>query len=110
MISTSDILNAAILIVDDLQANVLLLENMLRGAGYTRVTSTRDPHEVCALHRANPYDRTVLDLLMPGMGGFQVMEGLRGIESGGYLPILVITAQPDHKLRALPAGDKALVS
>ena len=110
MISTSDILNAAILIVDDLQANVRLLENMLRGAGYTRVTSTRDPHEVCALHRTNHYDLILLDLLMPSMDGFQVMEGLKGIESGGYLPILVITAQPDHKLRALQAGAKDFVS
>ena len=110
MISTSDILNATILIVDDLQANVRLLENMLRGAGYTRVASTMDPREVCALHRKNHYDLILLDLLMPGMDGFQVMEGLKGIESGGYLPILVITAQPDHKLRALQAGAKDFVS
>src|ERR1700675_1006198 len=110
MINTPDIHNAAILIVDDLQANVRLLENMLRGAGYSRVTSTRDPHEVCALHGKNHYDLILLDLLMPGMDGFQVMEGLKGIESGGYLPILVITAQPDHKLRALQAGAKDFVS
>ena len=109
-ISTDEILNATILIVDDLQANVRLLENMLRGAGYTRVTSTRDPHEVCALHRKNHYDLILLDLLMPGMDGFQVMEDLKGIEAGGYLPILVITAQPGHKVRALQAGAKDFIS
>ncbi len=110
MISASDILNAAILIVDDLQANVRLLENMLRGAGYTRITSTMDPHEVCTLHRANRYDLILLDLLMPGMDGFQVMEGLKDLESDGYLPVLAVTAQPDHKLRALQAGAKDFVS
>jgi PAS domain S-box-containing protein len=110
MISASEILNATILIVDDLQANVRLLEKMLHGAGYTRIASTMDPHEVCALHRENHYDLILLDLQMPSMDGFQVMEELKGIESGGYLPILVITAQPDHKLRALQAGAKDFVS
>jgi CheY-like chemotaxis protein len=47
---------------------------------------------------------------MPGMDGFQVMEGLKEIEQGGYLPVLVITAQPAHKLRALEAGAKDFVS
>jgi PAS domain S-box-containing protein len=110
MVSSSDILNAAILIVDDLEANVRLLEKMLRAAGYGRVTSTMDSHEVCTLHRQNRYDLILLDLMMPGMDGFQVMEGLKKIETGGYVPILVITAQPDHKLRALQAGAKDFVS
>ena len=110
MISTSDILNATILIVDDLQANVRLLENMLRSAGYTGIASTMDPHEVCALHRKNHYDLILLDLLMPSMDGFQVMEGLKGIETGGYLPVLAITAQPTHKLRALQSGAKDFIS
>jgi diguanylate cyclase (GGDEF)-like protein len=110
MISASDILNAAILIVDDLQANICLLENMLRGAGYTRVASTMDPHKVCALHRENHYDLILLDVQMPGMDGFQVMEGLKGIETGGYLPVLAITAQPTHKLRALQSGAKDFIS
>jgi sigma-B regulation protein RsbU (phosphoserine phosphatase) len=47
---------------------------------------------------------------MPGMDGFQVMEGLKEIEEDGYLPVLVITAQPAHKLRALEAGAKDFVS
>jgi PAS domain S-box-containing protein len=110
MISTTDILNAKILIVDDLDANVRLLEQMLRGAGYARIASTMDPKEVCALYRENRYDLILLDLMMPGMDGFQVMEELKGIETGGYLPVLVITAQPDHKLRALQAGAKDFVS
>ncbi|HWW28559.1 MAG TPA: diguanylate cyclase [Steroidobacteraceae bacterium] len=110
MISASDILNAAILIVDDLQANVRLLEEMLRGAGYTRVASTMDPREVCALHRENHYDLILLDVQMPGMDGIQVMESLKGIETGGYLPVLAVTAQPTHKLRALQGGAKDFIS
>ena len=110
MISSSDILHGKVLIVDDLEANVLLLERMLRGAGYVSIESTTDPNEVCELHRKNCYDLILLDLQMPGMDGFQVMESLKEIETGGYLPVLVITAQPDHKLRALKAGAKDFVS
>ena len=110
MISSAEILNARILVVDDQEANVRLLEGMLRVAGYTSVQSTTDPNEVCELHRKNRYGLILLDLQMPGMDGFQVMEGLKEIETDGYLPVLVITAQPAHKLRALEAGAKDFVS
>ena len=110
MISSSDILNAKILIVDDQKTNVLLLERILRGAGHAAVTSTMDPRMVCELHRQNRYDLILLDLQMPGMDGFQVMEGLKEIETEGYLPVLVITAEPGHKLRALQAGAKDFIS
>jgi PAS domain S-box-containing protein len=110
MVNLSDILGARILIVDDLEANVRLLDRMLRQAGHTCVASTMDPHEVCELHRTNRYDLILLDLEMSGMDGFQVMEGLKEIETDGYLPILVITAQPAHKLRALQAGAKDFIS
>ena len=110
MISEQEILNASILIVDDQQSNVLLLGEILRDDGYVCVTSTTDPYTVCGLHRKNRYDLILLDLQMPGMDGFQVMEGLKEIETDGYLPVLVITAQPDHKLRALQAGAKDFIS
>ena len=110
MVSSSDILNARVLIVDDLEANVRLLERILSSAGYASIASTTDPHEVCELHRKNRYDLILLDLQMPGMDGFQVMESLKEIEEGSYLPVLVITAQPDQKLRALKAGAKDFVS
>jgi signal transduction histidine kinase len=110
MIQSSDILKASILIVDDQAAHVALLEQTLRRAGYVSITTTNDPMEVCELHRKNHYSLIVLDLQMPGMDGFQVMEGLKAIDTGGYLAILVLTAQPDHKLRALKAGAKEFVS
>ena len=93
MVRSADILNAQILIVDDKEANVRLLEGMLRCRLY--VASIHDgPDEVCELHRRNRYVLILLDLQMPGMDGFQVMEGLKEIEEDGYLPVLVITAQP----------------
>jgi signal transduction histidine kinase len=110
MVNASEILDASILVVDDQQVNVLLLERMLRGAGYTSVTSTMDPYEVCELHRQNRYCLILLDLQMPGMDGFQVMEGLKDIETNDYLSVLVIAAQPGHKVRALQAGAKDFVS
>src|SRR5450830_1497345 len=110
MTNEQEILNANILIVDDQSSNVLLLGEMLRDGGYACIASTIDPYAVCELHRKNRYDLILLDLQMPGMDGFQVMEGLKEIETDGYLPVLVITAQPDHKLRALAAGAKDFVS
>jgi adenylate cyclase len=110
MVTLSDIQNGKILVVDDQEANVMVLERMLRGAGYTSVSSTRNPEEVRGLHAANHYDLILLDILMPGMDGFQVIETLKEVETGGYLPVLVLTAQPNHKLRALKAGAKDFVS
>jgi len=110
MVAPSDILNATCLIVDDKAANVILIEQMLRGAGYARISSTMDPRTVCALYRANHYDLILLDLQMPGMDGFEVMAGLKAIETNGYTPVLVITAQPGDRQRALAAGAKDFVS
>ena len=110
MIHPPDILAARILVVDDLEANVLLLERMLNAAGYTSVESTTDPRMVSELHGKNHYDLILLDLQMPGMDGFEVMENLKVVQPDSYLPVIVITAQPDHKLRALRAGAKDFVS
>ena len=109
-VTEADILNASILIVDDQEINITLLEQMLSEAGYGRVASTMNPQEVCALHRKNRYDLILLDLQMPGMDGFQVIEALKTNDADSYLPVLVITAQPGHKLRALRAGAKDFVS
>jgi len=110
MNSAPDTLNAGILIVDDQHSNLSLLEEMLRADGYTNVTSTMAPLEVCALHRKNAYDLILLDLQMPDMDGFQVMEALKAGSPNSYLPVIVLTAQPGHKLRALQAGAKDFIS
>jgi len=110
VISPAGILRGKVLIVDNLAVNVRLLEGMLRSAGYTCVESTMDPNAVCEMHRRNCYDLILLDLEMPVMDGFQVMEELKKIENEGYLPVLAITAHPGHKLRALQGGAKDFVS
>jgi putative two-component system response regulator len=110
VISPYDILHGKILIVDDLAANITLLERILRNAGYDAVTSTSDPAEVCELHRKNHYDLILLDLQMPIIDGFQVMEGLKEIEPDSYLPVLAITVQPDHQLHAFQTGAKDFIS
>lgn len=105
-----DILNASILVVDDQAANVQLLEQFLGNTGYTRVRSTMDPLEVAGLHAEHRYDLILLDLKMPGMDGFQVMQELKKNTSDDYLPVIVLTAEPGHKLRALEAGAKDFIS
>jgi len=110
-ITPQDLLDARILIVDDQPANVALLEDLLHRVGYTQVFCTMDPTTVAALHRQAPFDLILLDLQMPGMDGFQVMQALKaGAAQGDYLSVLVVTAQPGHKLRALQAGAKDFVS
>jgi two-component system cell cycle response regulator len=109
MIGPAEILRARILLVDDNEDNVRLLQQLLQHAGYTHVYTTTDPHQVVPLHSHDRFDLIVLDLLMPGMDGFEVMEALKAIEKE-YLPVLAVTGEADHKLRALQAGAKDFVS
>ncbi len=109
-LTPKDILAGSILIVDDQESNISLLTQLLQADGYANITATMNPAEVCALHRTHDYDLILLDLQMPGMDGFQVMEALKTNPTDAYLPVLVITAQPGHKLRALAAGAKDFVS
>jgi two-component system, cell cycle response regulator len=110
MISEAEIHAAKILIVDDQEINIDLLEHMLAAAKYTSIASTTDPYKVSELHRRNHYDLILLDLKMAGMDGFQVLEALKEIETDSYLPVLVVTANPDCKLRALQSGAKDFIS
>jgi len=110
MIPEHELLGARILVVDDQDANVRLLTRLLGEAGYTQVTSAMDPTTVCALHRRNDYDLILLDLQMPTMDGFAVMEGLKTNPRDSTLPVIVLTAQPGHKLRALQAGARDFIS
>jgi PAS domain S-box-containing protein len=106
----SAILAARILIVDDQEANIALLEQLLLEAGYSSVVSTRSPRDVCAMHRRDDYDLILLDLQMPEMDGFEVIEGLKVNDVDAFLPVIVLTAQPGHKLRALQMGVRDFIS
>jgi CheY-like chemotaxis protein len=107
MISNPLFRRLKILIVDDEPANVALLEDMLRTSGYHRIQSVVDSRtalEVCA---AFDPDLVLLDLMMPNVDGFTILESLRageGIET--FLPVVVLTADinDETKRRALAAG------
>ena len=109
MISAADILAARILIVDDDLDALRSLEQVLTTAGYNGVHVTTDPRAVVAMHREHDFDAILLDVLMPGMDGFEVMEALKPFERGGYLPVLALTAEPGHRTQALRYGAKDFV-
>lgn len=110
MLTDTELLNAKILIVDDQSAHVHLLERLLSDAGYANVAATIDPQQVCALHREHRYDLILLDLQMPVLDGFGVMEALQADAEDGLLPVIALTAQPGHKLRALQAGARDFIN
>jgi len=101
--------DSRILIVDDEPANVRLLERLLTSSGYAHVRSTTDPAEALPLYEEFIPDIVLLDLHMPGLDGFAVMDQLRGVvRTSDYLPILVLTADVtvQSKYRALKGGAK----
>lgn len=110
MLDASDVLAGKVLVVDDQQGSVRLLERILRGAGYGSVASTSDPRQVVELQVKNRYDLILLDLQMPGHDGFRVLESLKEVEEEGYLSVLVMTAHPGNKQRAMDAGAKDFIS
>lgn len=102
-------LDARILIVDDQESNVLLLQNILQDAGYAHFETTRDSSQVASLMQEFHPDLILLDLMMPNLDGYAVMEQLRPlIPPDTYLPILVLTADATKqaKQRALSLGAK----
>lgn len=108
---TQSLSAAPILVVDDNPVNVALLEDLLEDGGYDNVTSTTNPAEVEPLVRATPFDLILLDIRMPGLDGFQVMERLADpIQQG--LPVLVLTAQTDRETRlaALKGGARDFIT
>jgi len=100
------ILQARILVVDDNLTNVVLLQKLLEAEGYLHVEGVTDSRVVVGMYEAEPYDLVLLDIRMPHMDGYDVMEGLKGVANGDIPPIMVLTAQTDMdtKLKALAAG------
>ncbi len=108
-ISERQLQDARILIVDDEPTNVRLLERMLQRAGYRNVESTTDPEQSLVYFHRKPADLVLLDMIMPGMDGIQVLKRLLELTPpGDYLAVIIITALTDRetRLRALEAGAK----
>jgi len=91
--------DARILIVDDNTSNVELLREILTHDGYTRIRGETDPRKVPDLCRAEPFDLLLIDIRMPHMSGFELMERLKPVFGADYIPILVLTAQTDQETR-----------
>ncbi len=91
--------DAAILIVDDNHANVELLRQMLAYDGYRDVHGETDPRKALALCEARVFDLLLLDVRMPHISGFELMERLRAIYADDYVPVLMLTAQTDPEIR-----------
>ncbi|MFQ5510004.1 MAG: HD domain-containing phosphohydrolase [Leptospirillia bacterium] len=108
----SDAHAAKILIVDDQPANVVMLEKMLLIDGFTRIWTTTDPRIVADLYREHHFDLVLLDIRMPHMDGFEVMEQITKLEPDTYLPVLILTAQDDMetRLRALEKGAQDFIT
>lgn len=106
------VFEAKILIVDDKAVNVRLLEMMLSFGGFTNVQSTTDSRDVVQLNNDNDYDLILLDIRMPHLDGFQVMEALSKASGEEYLSVLVLTAQNDMetRLKALQGGARDFVT
>ncbi|MDC9728130.1 MAG: response regulator [Methyloprofundus sp.] len=105
---TTQILQANILIIDDEPVNVKLLQKTLARKGYTNIQGTSDPREVEALCDKTEFDAFLLDIRMPHIDGYGIMDMLSKRFSDDYMPVLVLTAQTDRetRLKALECGAK----
>jgi CheY-like chemotaxis protein len=105
----AEIQSSRILVIDDQDANLRLLEDLLGREGFTNVLSTTDPAQVIDLYTAFDPDLILLDLLMPGLDGFAVLEQLARLRApNDFRPVLVLTADAtrDARRRALALGAK----
>jgi putative two-component system response regulator len=94
------LVDARVLLVDDKEANLVVLRRILERAGLRHITTTQDPYAVASLAAENRPDLIVIDLHMPGLNGFGVMDSVRDhVQAAGYLPILVLTADPSDEAR-----------
>jgi signal transduction histidine kinase len=96
---SNEILESSILIVDDNVANVDLLREILLQQGFGQIVGVTDPRKVEALCREQRFDILLLDIRMPHISGFELMERLRPTFGDQHVPILILTAQIDQETR-----------
>jgi putative two-component system response regulator len=102
-----------VLVIDDQAQNLRLVEAALRRAGFGTVRGETDPVRGLAAWRQEDPDLLILDLDMPKMNGFEVLEAMQEeIGPSVYFPILILTADisREAKQRALKAGAKDFVT
>ncbi|MBB2751659.1 UNVERIFIED_ORG: two-component system cell cycle response regulator [Rhizobium aethiopicum] len=98
-------MTARILVVDDIPANVKLLEARLL-AEYFDVMTAADGYTALAICERNQVDLILLDIMMPGIDGFEVCERLKASRKTAHIPVVMVTAldQPADRVRGLKAG------
>ena len=94
-----------VLIVDDTPLNVRLLQSILEIEGYSVITATNGPDALEMVPQTEP-DVVLLDVMMPGMDGFEVCRRLRAEAASAHLPVVMVTAlqDMDNRVQALEAG------
>ncbi|OHD69603.1 MAG: hypothetical protein A2W19_00940 [Spirochaetes bacterium RBG_16_49_21] len=86
--------SATLLAVDDDLINMKVLENICRSAGYNLLTAATGPEALTLIER-NQIDLVLLDLMLPGMSGYEVCQRIRGMGKDRYVPVIILTAR-DH--------------
>lgn len=113
LVDNQQILAKRILAIDDEEANVLLLKNVLEREGYTDIHCITDPEKALDAYITLSPDLVLLDLMMPKIDGFQLLEAFsRHDKSDEFRPVLVLTADTtlQTRRRALALGAKDFVS
>lgn len=111
-VSQRDLNECRILIVDDEDANLLLLTSILEREGYRYIIGLNDPGAALEAFVEHAPDLVLLDLMMPGLDGYQLLEAFgRQTPSGDFRPVLVLTADTTAaaRRRALSLGAKDFV-
>lgn len=105
-------LQAKILIVDDNPSNVILLKKILAFSGYANIVTTTDSREVINIYKDFRPDLILLDLEMPYLDGFKILEDLNSLKQEDYLSVMIITSQSDkeNRLKALKMGAKDYIN
>jgi putative two-component system response regulator len=112
LISQEQFHSSKILIVDDESSNIRLLEELLGGKGYTCIESITDPRKTMEVYLEFQPDVLLLDLNMPHLNGFQVLEQLNNLDLQYHVPVMVLTAQADResRVKALKLGARDYLS
>jgi putative two-component system response regulator len=98
-------------VVDDERANLILMDRLLSAEGYTNLALIEDPREVMSVYQQAPPDLILLDIRMPHLTGFDIIEQIAALDDPLAPPIIVLTAQHsrDYMLRALQAGARDFI-
>ncbi|WP_435418545.1 response regulator [Parerythrobacter aurantius] len=113
LVTQAEVTSRRILAIDDEEANVLLLRSVLEREGYGDVHCLTDPRQAMRAYIDLAPDIVLLDLMMPGIDGFELLEAFsRHDRPGEFRPVLVLTADTtlQARRRALSLGAKDFVA